>query len=118
MHDPTRGLGSEYHASQCQRPSHRRVESSSLSQSWAACITTTSGAQLRDHHMPELLDGWEYSARTPHTNCIDSKIAPSRTAKEASRSAPFQYHARPRRGTASASPHAINPRRIIHRWNG
>jgi hypothetical protein len=31
---------------------------------WAACTTTTAGARMGDHHIPDLLDGVEYSART------------------------------------------------------
>jgi len=28
------------------------------------CAATTTGSRMRDHHIPELPDGWDYSART------------------------------------------------------
>jgi hypothetical protein len=37
---------------------------SSLARLWADCITTTAGSCVRDHHIPELLDRWEFPART------------------------------------------------------
>jgi hypothetical protein len=32
---------------------------------WAGCIII-GGARMQDHHSPELLDGWEFSASTPY----------------------------------------------------
>ena len=62
--DPIRGLGRESHAGRCRGQGHRRANRSFLALYWVVCITITGGARLRDHHIPELLDGWEYSART------------------------------------------------------
>jgi len=62
--DPIGELGRESRASQCEGSSRRRVERSSLALYWAVCITTTTGSRKGEIHIPELLDGWEFSART------------------------------------------------------
>ena len=64
MPDRTKDLGRESRASRCKELSHRQAGMLSFAPYWAACITITSGARLRDHLTPGLLDGWEYSART------------------------------------------------------
>jgi hypothetical protein len=53
----TKALDRESRASQYEGPSHRRLGSSSLAPCWVVCITITSGARLRNHHVPAQPNG-------------------------------------------------------------
>jgi hypothetical protein len=49
---------------------------------WVASITTTIGSRMRDYHIPEMRNGWEYSARKDLSNFyrwILSFVVPVRT---------------------------------------
>jgi len=37
------------------------------------CSTTTDGARMRDRHIPDLRNGWEYSARTGVQGSVNGK---------------------------------------------
>jgi ABC-type transport system substrate-binding protein len=64
MRNLIRGCDRVSRASQYEGLSHPGGNSSSLAPYWADRITITTGGREGDHHIPVLLDGWEYSART------------------------------------------------------